>query len=122
MRQILSGFLICDCDGRFEAVRGYYVCSTRRKKGPAVCPSEWMFPVNVVERTFLDCLEQVVLTDEFIDRVVDAVFRNDPTVERQALQEERQRLVTEITNLTSVAAAGGMEVPELVKQLQTSAG
>lgn len=118
-KHLLSGFIVCECGGRFEAVRGYYMCSTRRRKGPDVCPSEFALPVEAIERVFLDCLEQVVFSQTFIDRVVSAVYANNPDAEREALVEERKRLAAEITNLTVVAAAGGMEVQELVDQLTT---
>ena len=56
-KRLLSGFLVCECGSTFEAVRGVYVCSARRRKGPDVCPSEVAMPVEEIERTFLDCVE-----------------------------------------------------------------
>lgn len=67
-KRLLSGFLVCDCGARFEATKNWkgghvYVCAARRRKGPAVCPSETWFPVEAIERSFLDCIEQEVLSD-----------------------------------------------------------
>jgi hypothetical protein len=114
---LLAGFMVCACGATFEAVRGLYVCSARRCKGPTVCPSALTINVEGVDHVFLDALEDVVLSPKFIDHVLDATFAHDPNAERLALVAERQRLATEITNLTTVAAAGG-DIPALVKQLQ----
>jgi site-specific DNA recombinase len=116
-KHLLAGFIVCACGARFEAVRGYYMCSTRRRKGPSICPSEFVFPVAAIERTFLDCIEQVVLSQDFIDRVLDSAFSVNPNAEREGLIEERKRLATEITNLTTVAAATG-DVQALAEALK----
>jgi len=120
-KHLLAGFLVCECGATFEAVKNgrhtfTYVCSARRRKGPDVCRSEEVLPLADIETTFLDVIDGSVLHPDFIDRVVDAVFAADPDDERVTLEQERARLVTEITNLTAVAAAGG-DVPTLAKAL-----
>ena len=89
------------------------MCSARRRKGPDVCPSSITFPVAEIEQVFLDAIEGSVLHPDFIDRVVDAVFAENPDNARQALLDERKRVATEITNLTTAIAAGG-SIPALV--------
>ena len=121
-RYLLAGFLQCECGARFEAVRRgrqahAYVCAARRRKGPSVCPSEVVLPVEATDRIFLDVIEGTVLHPDFIDRVVEATFAARPDDERAAWLQERQRLATEITHLTSAIAQGG-DIPALVKRLQ----
>lgn len=48
--------------------------------------------------------------------MVDAVFAENPDDARQALLDERKRVATEITNLTTAIAAGG-NIPALVDLL-----
>jgi len=115
-KHLLAGFLQCACGATFEAVRGYYVCSARRRKGAAVCPSEMSFPVARIDHVFLDALEQTVLSPTFIDRVLDATFAVPPDANREALVQERVRVASEITNLTAAVAQGG-ELSSLVKAL-----
>ena len=79
-------------------------------------PKRLAIPVEAVERSFLDCLEQVVLSDRFIEQVLDGAFANNPDAERELLVSERARLVTEIANLTAGIAAGG-DIPALAKAL-----
>ena len=74
------------------AVKGVYVCSERRRKGDAVCPSTMTFNVEAIDHVFLDGLEDVVLSPRFIDRVLDATFMHDPNAERALLQAEHARL------------------------------
>jgi len=81
-----------------------------------VCPSELAIPVEAVERSFLDCIEQIVLSDAFIERVLDGAFANNPDAERELLVSERARLVAEIENLTKGIALGG-DIPSLAKAL-----
>ena len=106
-KHLLAGFIQCGCGATFEAVRGYYVCSARRRKGAAVCPSEFSFPVERIDHVFLDVLEDVVLSPEFVERVLDATFAVDPGAERQVLQAEHDRLAREVENLTAAIANGG---------------
>ena len=82
-----------------------------------MCPSTITFNAQSVDHTFLDALEDVVLSPTFIDRVLDQTFAHDPTAEREALVAERQRLVVEITNLTTAITAGG-DIPALAVALQ----
>jgi hypothetical protein len=79
-KRLLTGFLVCECGSRFEAVKNWgwrgshaYVCSARRRKGPDVCPSTVAFDVDEIENVFLNVVEGSVLHRDFIDRVVDAV-------------------------------------------------
>ena len=117
-RHLLAGFIACSCGATFEAVRGYYVCSARRRKGPDVCPSEFSFPVERIDHVFLDIVEAEMLdAPSFIDRLLDATFAVGPDAERARWLEESARLKQEITNLTIAIAQGG-SIPELVKQLQ----
>jgi len=81
-KPLLAGFIQCACGATFEAVRGYYVCSARRRKGPSVCASEFSFPVEGIDTIFLDAIEGTLLRPEFIDRMLDDVFARDPEVER----------------------------------------
>lgn len=86
-RRLLAGFLVCECGSRFEAVKNWrgthaYVCSARRRKGPDVCPSEISFGVAEIENVFLDVIQGTVLHPDFIDRVVDAVFADNPDAQR----------------------------------------
>jgi hypothetical protein len=120
-KRLLSGFLVCDCGARFEATRNWrgayvYVCAARRRKGPDVCPSEITFLVEGIEQSFLNCLEHEVLSDEFIARVLESAFTYNPDAERELWGAERARLVTEITNLTIVAAEGG-DIPAIAQAL-----
>jgi hypothetical protein len=111
-RYLLSGFLVCACGARFEAVKNWrgvhaYVSSARRRKGPDACPSEVVMPVPEIERAFLDVIEGSVLHPDFIDRVVDAVFADNPDAQRQALLDERAQVARGIENLTKAIATGG---------------
>lgn len=120
-KRLLSGFLVCACGARFEAVKSWqgqhtYVCSARRRKGLAVCPSEMAFPVEALEHMFLNCIEHDVLSQEFIDRVLDAAFAGNPDAERQTLIDERAQVAREIENLTKAIAAGG-DIPALATAL-----
>src|SRR5262249_20154249 len=45
-RNLLAGFIACQCGATLEAVKGRYVCSGRRRKGPSVCASEFSFAVE----------------------------------------------------------------------------
>jgi hypothetical protein len=99
-----------------EAVRAYYTCSARRRKGPSVCESAFAFSVEGIDHVFLDAIEETVLSPTFVERVLDAAFAGNPDVERESLTKERQRLATEITNLTTAITAGG-DIPALVKAL-----
>jgi len=116
-KHLLAGFIACACGATFEAVRGRYVCSARRRKGSTVCPSDFAFNVEAIDHVFLDALEAVVLSPTLIDRVLDAAFSVDHDAERAALLERQQRLRTEITNLTAAIAHGG-DIPTLVALLQ----
>jgi hypothetical protein len=120
-KRLLSGFIVCECGARFEAAKNWrgeqvYVCSARRRKGPAVCASDSEMCVDDIENVFLDCLEREVLCQEFIERLLDSAFTNDRGSEREALAEERSRLKSEIANLTKGIAAGG-DIPALAEAL-----
>ena len=120
-RHLLAGFLVCECGARFEAVKQWrgtpsYVCSARRRKGPDVCPSEISFPVGEIDQAFLDVIEGAVLHPDFIERVVDAVFANNPDAERATMLDERRRLASDIENLTRAIASGG-DIPALAAAL-----
>lgn len=118
VRNLLTGFIACQCGATFEAVKGYYVCSARRRKGPHICPSTMSLPVDGIERVFLDVLEQEVLSPTFIDQILDEAFTHDVDAERTKLQGDHDRLATEITNLTKAIALGG-DIPALAEALKT---
>jgi hypothetical protein len=107
---------LCNKNGLFTRHRRY-VCSARRRKGPAVCPSDLSFNVDGIDSVFLDALEDFVLAPTFIDRVLDAAFASNPDVERAAWQTERDQLAKEIANLTQAIAAVGSDIPALAKAL-----
>jgi hypothetical protein len=115
-KHLLAGFIQCGCGATFEAVKGQYVCSTRRRKGASVCESAFTFPVESIDNVFLDALEQVVLSPTFIDRVLDATFAQDPNAERVSLVQEHERLTREVENLTRGIAQGG-DIPALAVAL-----
>jgi site-specific DNA recombinase len=115
-QHLLAGFIVCECGATFEAVRGVYVCSARRRKGATVCPSDRTFNIDAIDRVFLDALEDVVLAPAFIDRVLDGAFVSVPADDRISLLAERSRLATEIANLTTGIAAGG-NIPALAQAL-----
>ena len=119
VKRLLAGFIVCECGATFEAVKGRYVCSARRRKGPTVCPQKTTFDVNTVDHIFLDTLEAEVLSPTFIDTMVDAAYdaAANAGAERQAGLDEQQRLTREIENLTRGIAAGG-EIPALATALQ----
>ena len=117
-KHLLSGFLQCGCGARFEVLRGYLVCSAKRRKGPDICASEFSFPMQTLEERFLDVIEEEVLSPSFIESLVEGAFEGDPDAEREMWLAERKRLATEITNLTTVAAAGG-NVSALAEALRT---
>lgn len=102
---MLAGFMVCPCGATFEAVRGRYTCSAKRRKG--VCDNPIVFDVDRIDRVFLDALEDVALSPTFIDRVLHAAFASEPVDERERMTVERDRLATEIANLTKGIAAGG---------------
>jgi site-specific DNA recombinase len=114
---LLAGFMVCTCGATFEAVRGLYVCSARRRKGPSVCPSDLTFNIESVDQTFLDRLEEAMFAPTFIDHVLDVAFAHDPGAERAALVQERDRVGREIENLTKGIAAGG-DIPALADALK----
>ena len=116
-KHLLAGCLACACGATFEAVRGVYVCSARRRKGASVCASDLTLNIEQIDHVCLDALEEVVLSGEFIDRVLDATFTHDTNAERLALTAERDRVAKEVTNLTSAIAAGG-DIPALAAALQ----
>jgi len=120
-KPLLAGFIQCACGATFEAVRGYYVCSARRRKGPSVCASEFSFPVEGIDTIFLDAIEGTLLRPEFIDRMLDDVFARDPEVERSELLDEQTRLRTEVTNLAQAIAQRG-DIPALADALKTARG
>jgi site-specific DNA recombinase len=105
-RHLLAGFIACACGATFEAVRGYYVCSGRRRKGRHVCASDQSFAVESMENVFLDALEQELLAPSFIEGVLDATFTLNPCDERDRLLDERDRLTREVENLTRAIALG----------------
>ena len=120
-RHLLSGFVQCECGAIFERVKGwsgeyFYQCRTRRRKGPSACTSDLTFDVHELENVFLDQVEHSVLDPDFIDQVVEALCAANPNTEREALLDERKRLVVEVTNLTAAIAAGG-DIPALVSAL-----
>ena len=115
-RHLLSGFIVCDCGGRFEVEGGRYRCSRARRRGPAVCASPHVFKASALEHAFLDTLEGVMLSDAFVAQVLDAVL-SVPTPDTTALEAERARLRVEVTNLTSALAIGG-DIPALVQALR----
>jgi site-specific DNA recombinase len=116
-RHLLAGFIACACGARFEAVRGYYVCAARRRKGPAVCAGAFIFAVESMENVFLDVIEETIVSEDFIQRVLDATFAETPEVRLDDLRAERRRIATEVTNLTTAIAAGG-DIPALVEKLK----
>jgi site-specific DNA recombinase len=116
-KHLLAGFLQCTCGATFEARRGYYVCSARRRRGPSVCGNEITMAVEDIEKTFLDVIEGEVLHPDFIDRVIEAALAVEPDVERDVLTRERAGLLGEIGNLTAGIAAGG-NIPALAVALQ----
>jgi hypothetical protein len=69
-----------------------------------------------IEQTFLEGIEGTVLHQDFIDRVVEAAFASRSDHERNALIEERSRLVREIQRLTA-AITNGADIPALVAAL-----
>lgn len=93
-----------------------YVCAARRRKGPEVCPSDWVLPLRDMEEMFLNTIEHEVLSQPFIDRMLDAVFAVNPDAEREALLDDRRRLTVEIANLTTAIASGG-DIPALAAAL-----
>ena len=101
----------------FEAMRGLYVCSTRRRKGPSVCSQELVFGVEEIDHIFLDKIEGAVFQSAFIDRLLDEAFAIAPDVQRDQLLEEQSRLTTEITNITK-AIATGADISALVDALK----
>jgi Recombinase zinc beta ribbon domain len=116
---LLAGFIACQCGATFEAVKGRYVCSGRRRKGPSVCASEFTFPVEGIDNVFLDALEDVVLSPRFIDRLLDDAFaHHDADAERSALEREAEAVAAEITNITKAIAVGG-DIPALADALKT---
>ena len=118
-RRLLSGFLACACGASYEAVKGYYVCSARRRKGPSVCPSAFSFPVEAVEGVFLDIVEgEMLASPSVIDQLVDAMFTEDDHAdERAVLMQEQEQLAREIENLTKGIASGD-DIPALAAALQ----
>ena len=115
-KNLLAGFLTCECGATFEAVRGRYICSARRRKGPDVCRNDVTLSVAGTEAIILDEIEGSVLHPDFIDRVVDAAIANSPDDERAVWVEERAGLAREIENLTGAIAEGG-DIPALAKAL-----
>ena len=51
VKRLLAGFIACECGATFEAVKGRYVCSARRRKGATVCPQKTTFDVNTEPRS-----------------------------------------------------------------------
>lgn len=123
-KYLLSGLLMCPCGGSFEAQKNphgrrpghVYVCSTRRRKGPAVCANDLALPIAETDDAILTVIEGEVLDPKVIDRVLDSAFA-DPADDRAVLEAERARLVAELTNLTAAIAAGG-EIGALVDALR----
>jgi DNA invertase Pin-like site-specific DNA recombinase len=116
-KHLLAGFLQCDeCGGTFEAARGYYVCATRRRKGPTVCPNETSLAVEATDNLILTQIERQALDPDFIDRVLDTAFEDRPDDDRAELVKERARLASEIQNLTTAIGQGG-DLPALVVAL-----
>jgi hypothetical protein len=58
----------------------------------------------------------LTISDAFIERILDAAFAVNPDAERELWTNERARLATEISNLTTAIAAGG-DIPALAKAL-----
>jgi site-specific DNA recombinase len=116
-KNLLAGFIQCACGATFEAVRGQYVCSARRRKGPSVCASSFSFAVEGIDAIFLDAIEGALLRPEFIDHILDDAFAHDPSAEHAALVAEQARLTSEVTNLTKAIAAGG-DIPALAEALR----
>lgn len=87
------------------------------RKGPAVCPSEMNLRVEAIDHVFLDIVEAAVLSPTFIDQLLDAAFAHNPSDERKALEDERDRLAREVTNLTTAIAAG-RDIPALAAALR----
>lgn len=63
-----------------------------------------------------DLIEYAVLSDAFIERVLESAFTSNPDAERELLITERARLALEIENLTKSIALGG-DIPALAKAL-----
>jgi len=112
VKHLLSGFIRCKCGAVFTVLRGSYMCSQRRTKGPTACTSSMVFPAAQIEQIFLDALEAACLSPKFINEVMAACASDDDGVgERVALVAERKTLVKEIDNLTRVVARRGDLVP-----------
>ena len=75
-----------------------------------------MEPAHPGRFLFLDAIEHTVLSQAFIDRVLDGAFAVNPDAEHEADVQERKRLATEIGNLTTAIATGG-DIPALAKAL-----
>lgn len=84
-KHLLAGCIACACGATFEAVRGVYVCSARRRKGATVCPSDMTFNVERIDHVFLDALDAEVLSQSFVDRVLNETFAHDVNAERAGL-------------------------------------
>ena len=122
VRHLLSGLLTCPCGASLEAVKSgqrkqsYYVCSRRRRKGAAMCSNTIRLEVEKTDAIILDELENSVLSPKFGSRILnEALSDGEPATQ---LEVERERLVSEIGNLTKAVAIGGGDIPELVAALR----
>lgn len=100
-------------------MKGRYVCSAHRRKGPAVCPSTLVFSAEALNAVFLDALEDTVLSPSFIDDVVRDAFAFDVNAERASYVAERAQLTREIDRLTQAIASTGGEIASLADALKT---
>jgi chromosome segregation ATPase len=78
-----------------------------------MCPEAMLIPMEVLDRSTLETLEQDVLQLSIITRAVKKALQQlQPSVEdlearREALQEELRHIETELARLATAIASGG---------------
>jgi site-specific DNA recombinase len=125
-RYLLSGMLRCPCGANFEAqktphgIRKFeaYVCAAARRKGPSVCASKIALPIAETDDRVLAVIERDVLHPAFIDIVLQTVFTPE-TIDRSALEAEREDLERQMANLTTAVKAGG-DIPALIAEIKST--
>jgi site-specific DNA recombinase len=106
-----GGMLVCDiCGANYEAVKvpwkpdGIYICSTRRRKGAAMCKNVLTISIKFADEVVLEAVEGELLGARYIAELLSMV-EHTPDISLELIRQ-RDRLKGEVAYLVESIAAG----------------
>jgi site-specific DNA recombinase len=110
-----GGGLIVERSNNKKGRYAYYICHRHRATG--TCTNALRLPVDDMNETVLQSVEEHALTPEAVEQVLLAAERDDEQDARKALDRERKDISRRLERLTEAIATGG-DIPALVVGLR----